>query len=113
MNKLANQMAFKWKELSYGQVLTSSANFIPFDFTKMKSSFVISAAVNPTNHLKKSNVKWLQIFLMVSAPLNSKEGREQCRDGSSQDGKCKWMVGFVFVYGWLMFSKYLQGSYNV
>lgn len=46
-------------------------------------------------------------------PLNSREGREQCRAGSSQGGKCRWMVDFGLVYGWLTFSKYVQGSYNV
>lgn len=79
----------------------------------MKSSFIISAAVNPTNPLKTSNVKWLQIFPMVHTILSIKEERKQSTAGPSQRGKCRWMVDFVPFWSWLMFSKYLLGSYNV
>lgn len=61
----------------------------------MKSSFIISAAVNPTNPLKTSNVKWLQIFPMVRTTLSIKEERKQSTVGPSQGGKCSgWLILF-------------------
>lgn len=46
---------------------------------------------------------------MVSTPLDSKEGREHAELGQVKVGS----AGGWSVYGWLMFSKHLQGSYNV